>query len=267
MSDELELLRQIAGMGFGHPRGDRSSLAESFHLNTNLNRLNAPAYAQSIRAAVADPVLGELMTRPGKTFSLVEESLELPTPAAGDDLERAIAGRRSARVFSGEPVPLAVLARLLFFTYGRRAVPSAGALYPLEIYLLVFAVAGLPAGIYHYDAPHHRLRRLRATDPRPEARRLLLAEGVDLERAGAVVLVSAVLARTLLKYRDRGYRMVLIEAGEAAQNLSLLAERLDLGTVWLGGFYDEELAAFLGNEPVGEPVLLAGVLGTREESR
>ena len=79
--------------------------------------------------------------------------------------------------------------------------------------------------------------------------------------AAVVIVLSSVLRRNLFKYHDRGYRMVLMEAGEVAQSLALQATSLGLGTVFMGGFFDDELARLLGLDEVSEPCLLPVVVG------
>jgi SagB-type dehydrogenase family enzyme len=119
----------------------------------------------------------------------------------------------------------------------------------------------VPHGICHYNAEHHRVDVVRAGDFLPELKEVLHGSGIDLDNAAVVVVLAAVLRRNLFKYHDRGYRMVLMEAGEVGQNLTLEATSLGLGCTWMGGFYDDELARFLGLDEVSEPCLLPMVVG------
>jgi SagB-type dehydrogenase family enzyme len=248
-----------------------SALCEVFHENTKLTRTNAAAYVGVINAVLRQEQLVHVMKHADKIYSLVDETVALPDASPGNTLEDAIARRRSLRKYSGDPMTLAELSRLLRYTYGRtatapapkhfRAVPSGGALYPLEVYIAALHVDGCEPGLYHYQPKSHAVERIVTGDGRDRLRDILFLEGIDFENASAVIVFTALMQRNLLKYQDRGYRMILLEAGGAAQNFSLMATTLGLGCVWLGGFYDDELCDFLGTDPVGEPVLLAGVIG------
>ncbi|HJV79655.1 SagB/ThcOx family dehydrogenase [Noviherbaspirillum sp.] len=128
-----------------------------------------------------------------------------------------------------------------------RAAPSAGALYPIELYLVARAVDGLPAGLYHYDPEHHRLDALGAAPARfgaPEA------EGAD-----AVALLSAVFRRTGNKYRDRAYRLAVADAGHLMENLRLAAHQTGMQARPLAQFDDALVARALGIDGVEEGVL------------
>jgi SagB-type dehydrogenase family enzyme len=254
-----------------NPLRDESMLSETFHENTKLTRLNAPEYQRRIEGVVGKPELMQMIRKAHKRYSVVDGRIPLPTVPPTTELERAIHGRRSVRAFSGRGVTPTELARLLYYAYGRtgdhpapnyyRAVPSGGALYPLEVYPVVLRGDGLPEGICHYNAEHHRLDLLRAGNFLPQLKEVLHGSGIDLDGAAVVVVLSSVLRRNLFKYHDRGYRMVLMEAGEVAQNLALQATSLGLGTVFMGGFFDDELARLLGLDEVSEPCLLPIVVG------
>jgi SagB-type dehydrogenase family enzyme len=248
-----------------------STLADVFHENTKLTRSNVSAYIANINAVLRQPQLLHLMKHADKVYSLVDETIALPDLTPNDTLERAIASRRSRRTYSGSAMPLDVLARLLHFSYGRtarppapahfRAAPSGGALYPLEIYVVGLRINGAPAGLYHYKPSANSIEVVRTGNLLEQMKTVLFLEGVDIDNAAVVIVVTGILERNYLKYQDRGYRMVLIEAGGVAQNISLVATQQGFGCVWLGGFYDDELSAELGADPVSEPIILAGVVG------
>jgi SagB-type dehydrogenase family enzyme len=140
---------------------------------------------------------------------------------------------------------------------GLRTAPSAGALYPLEIYFLAGTVASLPAGIYRYEPKLHSLARTVSGDQRRE-----LASAAHhqawIADASAVVVIAAVYRRTRTKYGDRAERYVHIEAGHVAENICLQAVALGLGTTIVGAFADAEVKRLLG---LGEeePILLIPV--------
>lgn len=179
-------------------------------------------------------------------------SVGLPPPAVTGthSLEQLLNRRRSLREFAATPLTLAQIGQLLWAAQGitarggLRTAPSAGALYPLRLYLVAGSVEGLAPGIYRYDPHGHRL-----VLGEPGDRRRALA-GAALRQewiaaAPVIVVFAAVPARTAAKYGGRAGRYVDIEAGHAAENLFLQAEDLGLGTVIVGAFDDDRLARTL----------------------
>ncbi len=182
--------------------------------------------------------------------------------------------RVSCRAFARSPVPRDSLGRVLWAGYGllgrarlgplellERPVPSGGGLYPLEVYVLALAVEGVAPGVYHYAPLHHALEQVRDVAP-PRRYLTYLFMGQDYAAAaGAVLVTTAVVARSLTKYGDRGFRYVLFESGHLAQNMNLAATALDLGACNLGGFFDDELAGLLGLDVEREIPLYGLALG------
>jgi len=193
----------------------------------------------------------------------------LPAATLGDVLRR----RSSCRRFASESIELAELGSLLHGAYGvlatidlwgefcERPVPSGGGLYPLELYVLCQRVEGLAGGVYHYVPLGHRLEVVRA-DPLPShlTSEMFLGQPY-LVSAAAIMLITAVVERSLWKYEDRGYRYILLEAGHVAQNLNLCAEGLGLASLNLGGFFDEDLMALLKLDADREIALYGVALG------
>jgi SagB-type dehydrogenase family enzyme len=126
-----------------------------------------------------------------------------------------------------------------------RAAPSAGALYPIESYVVVHAVDGVETGVHHYDVEHHRLELVRAGDlRRPLAD---AAGGQPIAREAAAVFVwSAVFDRCKIKYGQRAYRYVYLDAGHIAQNLALAAVGLGLVSCPMAAFFDDEIESIIG---------------------
>lgn len=159
-------------------------------------------------------------------------------------LEEAIADRRSAREFTEEPLSLEEISQLLWAAqgitdpHGLRAAPSAGALYPLELYVAV------AQGVYHYLPKGHALQVLSEEDLRHDLWEAGLRQAA-LQEAPAIFVVTACYERTEAKYGERAERYVKLEAGHAAQNLLLQAVALELGAVPIGAFYDDQVQAGL----------------------
>ena len=181
------------------------------------------------------------------------KEIALPAPALRGKIsvEQALAGRRSVREYREEPLSLEEVSQLLWAAQGvngprgRRTAPSAGALYPLEVYLLAGLVEGLPAGVYRYDPEGHTLAPVLQGDRRAELGRAALDQ-MWLGSAPAVVVITAVFARTTSKYGRRGIQYVHMDVGCAAQNVYLQVEALGLGTVFVGAFYEARVRRALG---------------------
>ncbi len=174
---------------------------------------------------------------------------EISLPAArlqGEmSLEEAILKRRSVRQFRPDFLSAEQLGQLLWATQGithpsgLRTAPSAGALYPLEVYVV------LAQGLYHYEPHEHKLVRWQAGDLRPALHAVALRQDAVLQTP-AVFVLTAVYERTEAKYgKQRSPRYVHMEVGHAAQNLLLQATALGLGSVPIGAFYDEGVQAAL----------------------
>jgi SagB-type dehydrogenase family enzyme len=191
------------------------------------------------------------------------ETVALPAPHTDGafSIERALSERRSVREFAESALTLAEIAQILWAAQGvtdasgARTAPSAGALYPLEVYVVVGNVRQLVAGVYWYEPRQHRLAR-----HAPEDRRIALAKAAyhqDWTAEGAVILaVTAVETRTTRKYGERGVRYVHMEAGHAAQNALLQAAALGLGGTVVGAFDDAEVAKVLGLRKGEQPLYL-----------
>lgn len=190
--------------------------------------------------------------------------IKLPEPVTDSDtpVEEALLNRRSVREYRNESLSLQDISQLLWAAQGMtgrsfRTVPSAGALYPLEVYLAAGRVDGLSPGVYRYVPAEHSIILVRDGDRRTE---LVDSAGMQpfVKEAPAAILIAGVYERTTGKYssRDRdeatgaeymrGVKYVHMEAGHAAQNVYLQAEALGLGTVTIGAFSDEDVKRVLG---------------------
>jgi SagB-type dehydrogenase family enzyme len=175
-----------------------------------------------------------------------KSTIELPKPKYDSNvsIEKALFERRSTREYKDQPLNLTDLSQLLWAAQGitdpkgLRTAPSAGALYPLKVYVVVGDVINISDGIYRYDPGEHVLLRIAEGDHRKELYEAALRQ--DSIRDGKMVIVlSAIYETTASKYGERGKIYVHMEAGHAAQNICLQAVSLNLGVVTVGAFSDE----------------------------
>lgn len=194
---------------------------------------------------------------PGEITALPGE-VQLPSPSYEGQypLEAVLTRRFSGRNFREQPLSLTKLAQLLWAAQGipvdaltgaTRTAPSAGATYPLEVYLVAGNVTDLPAGIYHYHQKRHTLVPVAVGDYRTDLAASALRQDF-LAAAPASIILTADYARTTRRYGERGVRYVHMEIGHATQNMLLQAEAINLGSVAVGAFHDDKLKMLLKTE-------------------
>jgi SagB-type dehydrogenase family enzyme len=207
--------------------------------------------------AVIDSVKQELeaMEKACPEIREVGPMVDLPPPRLDGavPVEAALINRRSIRSYADDPLTLADVSQLLWAAYGitktiegappfirggLRTAPSAGARFPLELYLAAFDVDGLPPGIYWYQSETHKLMRISEGDKRTEVSEASFDQG-HFKTAAAVIVYSAVFERTMVKYGVRGReRYVCMDLGHSAENVYLQAYALKIGTCAIGAFTD-----------------------------
>jgi len=197
--------------------------------------------------------------------------VELPSfvPSRPMSLDEAFRRRRSVRDFRAEPISLGQLSYLLWAStgiqrveggYEFRTAPSAGALYPIETYVVANDVRKLEAGVYHYSVRAHKLEQLELGEFRRQIAAAAL--GQEMCASAAVVLVwSAVFERCKWKYGQRAYRYIYLDAGHIAENLALAAVSLGLGSCEIGALFDDEVNALVGIDGEEESVIAMAVIG------
>ena len=165
-------------------------------------------------------------------------------------LERCVEQRRSVRSFRDQALSKGELGQLLWAAQGvtgpdnERAVPSAGALYPLELYVAIGSVTSLTAGVYRYVAGSHELVPVASGDQHEKLADAALGQDW-IAAAPAFICIAAVFERTTVKYGNRGRGYVYMEAGHAAESLMLQAVALGLATTMVGAFSDDEVSRLL----------------------
>jgi SagB-type dehydrogenase family enzyme len=207
---------------------------------------------------------GEAESLPSASAS--EDIITLPEPVYDSDvsLEQTLLARRSIRSYGDGALTLAELSQILWAAQGitdpsgKRTAPSAGALYPLEVYIVVGDVAGVPAGVYKYRPDSHTMARVGEGDQRQALSQAALSQ--ECVQQGAIdIVIMAVYERVTGKYGDRGVRYVHLEAGHAAQNVCLQVVALKLGAVTVGAFDDADVKKILGAAADEEPLYILSV--------
>ena len=209
---------------------------------------------EHISAEEKNPLRGEEM-KASKSFkdSSRDESFELPEPKLSSKIsvEEALSRRRSVREYGKGSLNIEEISQLLWAAqgitarWGGRTAPSAGALYPLEIYVVVGEVQGLLPGLYHYDPQKHGITKKVDGDLRQKLTRASLYQDA-IAKTPVTFVITAVYERTMKKYRQRGIQYVHMEVGCVSENIYLQAETLNLGTVFIGAFEDEKVKKALG---------------------
>jgi SagB-type dehydrogenase family enzyme len=242
------------------PFEDPTALSLLYHLNSE------PWSSTKARQKSA----GEVEYR---KFGPPSSALVLP-PSAESPLKKLIRDRCSSRRYRTRPMPVQTLSTLLFAAYGLtrempladqtsyicRSVPSAGGVYPLEIYPLLQGVEGVADGLHHYNVFSNALEPVRIGMVFAELRSIVMTFPF-IESANIVCFLVAVFARSQRKYGPRGYRYILLEAGHSAQNICLAATQNQLGSLCVGGFFDGTLNRILRLDPLQEAVVYAVAAG------
>jgi len=198
-------------------------------------------------------------------------TIQLPAPSYDGEMsvEAALRMRRSIRTYDDQPLSIEQVSQLLWAAQGttdragHRTAPSAGALYPLEIFLLAGEVDGIAQGIYRYLPADHTLSLHRSGDQRNELQMAALNQSAIGDGA-VVILLTAIFERTEVKYGPRSAQYIHIEVGNVAQNIYLQSTALDLGTVFIGAFYEDQVKAAIGLEGAEEPL---GIMPVGSKSR
>ena len=188
--------------------------------------------------------------------------IDLPAPHIKTDrLNQLLQRRRSQREFGPGPVSLLQLSQLLWSAQGitdargLRTAPSAGALYPLELYVIAGDITDLDTGLYHYLPEDHRLKQITDENLRHSLADAALGQDV-IKQAPLVIVITGLYARTERKYGQRAERYTHIEVGHVAQNIYLQVTALELATVIVGAFDDARVRQVLNLDKDSTPLAL-----------
>ena len=245
-------------------------MAELYHENSKL-----PPVSASVQPEVlALPPLEFFLSSRGFRQYRTAPRIRLPEAVPSNETLSDVMGRRRCSRTLEMELSLDDVSTLLHQSLGPTAVldhpevgvtqafrawPSAGALYPLDTYFIAQRVESIIPGLFHYNLLTHEIERLPS---RPAE--AILRDGFFQDfvwKAALTILLVAVFERTVAKYGARGYRLVLLDAGHAAQNVLLTAEQLGIGACPIGGFCDDNLTADIGLDGVAEAVVYAIALG------
>lgn len=256
---------------------------EIYHENSKLDQdISLPDF-RKISEIRTNPDMIALMAKAFKEYpGCPSVALPLDVEIEEMTLGQAIRYRRTVRNFTGGSITLEQLSALLLYSYGitgqftytlpmrkpeiqyLRAAPSAGGLYPIEIYPVVLRVDGIEPGIYHYQVKEHALALMKAGDYTEIVPPLLSGQAFT-SKCAVIFLLTAIFQRTTRKYGERGYRFVMLDAGHIGQNMYLSSVGLGLGCLAIGGFYDREIEELLEIDGVEESPVYSLCVGIPSE--
>jgi SagB-type dehydrogenase family enzyme len=216
------------------------------------------------------PLIWSAKPKTYKTYPASSKiKLDKPDVKGGMPLWEAIQTRLSIRSYRNISLEKKYLSQLLWATQGIsreamdfefRTAPSAGALYPVETYLVLNNVEEVEPGVYHYDVKSHQLDLLKRGDFRMKVAHAALDQ--DMAYSANVVFVwTALFERSKWKYKQRAYRYVYLDAGHIAENLALAAVALGLGTCQIGALYDDEVNELIDIDGEEESILYMSTVG------
>ncbi len=208
-----------------------------------------------------------------KTYPDSRRVMLLPPEEFGDfqchDFQHLLWNRKSVRKFSEKPLDIGELSVLLWASTGIhrenrgrdfRTVPSAGAQFPIETYIVVHDVTGLDRGVYHYNIKDHCLELLREGDFREN----IIAANLGQKMSGycpVIFVWTAIFARTCWRYGERGFRYIYLDAGHQGHALALAAHSLDMATTQIGAYLDDEVNKVIGVDGEQESTVYQSVVG------
>ena len=264
-----------------NPKHLQSSCALLYQENSKLTKFSLIKSGEGINK-FSNPYVLSRAAQPYKCFP-TKKTYDIGEYLDNDpikaDLFEIIKNRRSGRNYIPYSISVNEMSNLLHYSYGitkkmkikdvngiwsYRAVPSGGALYPLEIYCYLNNSA-LPKGIYHYRPDKNILELIQEMDLLEDFRKILFAEpNVNLSTCSCILFISSVLDRILMKYGERGYRFILQEVGFVSENMSLICEALGLSSCMIGSYIDEEVNSLLYADGVFETIQSVIVVGKKE---
>ncbi len=208
-----------------------------------------------------------------KSYKNAISRISLPKPEFSPDIQfwDIINKRHTTRAFKNEPLSMMDMSQLLFGMSGLtrvfpkfafRTIPSAGALFPIEIYAIINNVSGIEQGIYHYNIEKHELDYLKQGDFRKSIADACYGQRM-FQKSAINFVWTAMIERTRINYAERAYRYIYLDCGHLAQNFYLAAEALGLNACAVGAYYDDEINEILDLDEKKEFAIYMGVVGKK----
>ena len=260
MDSSDDPLQQLA-WGIEKCREKSDLVWELFHENSKIGRYD---YSISNEEALF------WMTRLSESLSY-DRAIQKPLPSSLCQLDtplgEVLVQRRNATKINSIALSFKEIATILHYSYGVtqdnsntsfprsfRACPSAGALYPLEIYFYSSPHNEIKPGIYHYNPITNVISFIREGNFNNKIAEAVIYESV-IKNAALILFITSVFDRSIFKYNNRGYRFALMEAGHLVQNVDLICTAMKLALVNIGGFYDREVDHFLGLDGINHSTI------------
>lgn len=259
---------------------DGVSLYEIFHENTKLNKFKVNYEGLEIMKALSDNsfVTGSVDSYKMYTSSdrVLFDKNKTEELLKNKDFKNILKTRRTCRGFSGDELQIDELACIIEYSYGINGVlpkmagrpiqsvrysPSAGALYPLEIYVIPFNVGSLKNNIYHYNVHDNCLENIGVEIENINITDKITAYASEIKKASCIILITAMFRRSTFKYGDRGYRFIHLDAGHLGQNICLVANAINKNAMLVGGFLDDEVNNLLNIDGLSEGVIYEIAIG------
>lgn len=280
----------VSGISAEYEKVDQS-LYGSKNINDSLGLLyheNSKMHPFSIReqgliiSGFFNPLLMDRTSQPYKCYPglkkiAMDQFLDISSP---EGLTASLSARRSVRRFEpGYKISLFELFHILHYSYGIcyeepistgtghigfRSVPSAGGLYPLEVYVAVLD-GQMNEGLYHFHSRANELELLNTKNLRDELDQIVQAKPfIHLNEASAVIFITSLPERSMIKYGERGYRFIQQEVGALGLSISLLCDDIGLGSCYAGMFIDDEVEGILGIDGVFETIQGIMIIGKKK---
>ncbi len=208
-----------------------------------------------------------------KKYKNAISRVQLPKPEFSPDISfwDIINNRCSTRAFKNIPLSEMELSLLLYGITGLtrvfpkfafRTVPSAGALFPIEVYVVINNVIGIDQGLYHYDIEKHELEYLKKRDFGKQVSDACYGQRM-VAKSAVNFIWTAIVERTRDTYGERAYRFIYLDCGHIGQNFYLAAEALGLNACVVGAFYDDDINQILDLDETKEFAIYMGVVGKK----
>jgi len=219
-------------------------------------------------------------------YSSKDKLIKLPKPlSVKKPIDEAILRRRSKRNFVNVPISLQMLSTILYYSQGitgrlpiigisskvfasleikLRATPSAGALYPIDLYVIALNVKDLKPGIYIYEPNEHALICMKGGIKKEEVLKCFVPSTITplhIENVSVIIILVSNIWKTLRKYGNRGLKFIFIEAGQISENIHLIAQSLGCASVDVAAFYDREIEKLLNIDGISYFVILTILVG------